>query len=160
MSEFGATPIDYRTADFAQILRGAGGADVVLDGVGGKTSLRSYRSLKRGGRLVLFGHLGTLVKGGRSMRAIALFYAGAALTLAGNLIPDGKRVHTYQIAKLRQRHREWFRQDLSTLFGLLADGSISPVVAARLPLIEARQAHESLARGEVAGKLALICGSE
>jgi NADPH2:quinone reductase len=156
--ELGATPIDYRTADFAQTLREAGGADVVLDGIGGRTSLRSYRSLGRGGLLVLFGHLGTLVNGRRSPRAIALFYAAAALALAGNLLPDGRRVVTYQVAKLKERHPAWFREDLSTLFGLLADGSIKPLIAARLPLEEARRAHELLARGEVEGKLVLTCG--
>jgi len=45
-----ATPIDYQH-DFARRLRSlpaGGGIDVVLDGIGGRVSLRSYRALGRG----------------------------------------------------------------------------------------------------------------
>src|SRR4029453_1256490 len=39
------------------------GVDVVLDGLGGAVSLRSFRALRPGGRLVVFGHSATLVHG-------------------------------------------------------------------------------------------------
>lgn len=56
---------------------------------------------------MLFGHLSTLAKGRRSPCAIALSYAAAALALAGNLLPDGRRVLTHRVAKLKERHPEW-----------------------------------------------------
>ena len=94
-------------------------------------------------------------RGGRkSARRVALFYLSGALVFAGNLLPDGKRVRAFQVAKLRDRHPEWFREDATTLFRLLAEGKIEPIVA------EARRAHENLGRGGVTGKQVLICDEE
>jgi NADPH2:quinone reductase len=73
------------------------------------------------------------------------------------VIPDGRRVTTYQAAKQNTRRRDWFRTDLALLFDLLADRRIAPIVAGRIPLADARAAHEALGRGGVNGKLVLIC---
>jgi NADPH2:quinone reductase len=62
----------------------------------------------------------------------------------------------YGIAKLKNRHPDWFRADLGELFQLLADRRIEPVIAARMPLTEAHRAHELLGRAAVEGKLVLI----
>ena len=43
----------------------------------------------------------------------------------------------------------------AALLGWLAEGKIRPLVHARLPLAEARSAHEMLEAGEVIGKLLL-----
>jgi NADPH:quinone reductase len=160
VTRLGATPIDYHTDDFVQFLRTlpGGGVDVVLDGIGGPVSLRSYRVLRRGGRLVLFGHHSTLVRGRRSVRKLIAFSASGAATLLTNLIPDGRRVTSYRIAILRDRRPEWFRTDLGVLLDLLAQGRIAPVVADRLPLADAPRAHGLLAQGRVAGKLVLLPG--
>ena len=121
ISELGARPIDYTNEDFVSLVREltGDGVDVALDGIGGKVALHSYRALRRGGRLVMFGHYGTLVHGRKSLRAIALFYLAGALVFAGNVLPNGKRVRVFQVAKLRDRKPEWFREDASTLFQLL-----------------------------------------
>lgn len=42
------------------------------------------------------------------------------------------------------------------LFRLHLDGHLHPLIAARLPLAEARHAHELLAKGGVHGKIVLI----
>lgn len=152
----GAMPIDYRNEDFVKRLRAVGGVDVILDGIGGSVSFRSYRVLRRGGRLVLFGHRSTLVNGRRSVRKIAEFYASAGVTFLANILPDGRRVTTYQIAKLRDLHPEWFRADLAVLISLLAEGRLAPLVAERVPLDGARHAHEILGGGGIAGKVVLI----
>ena len=63
--------IDYRNEDFLARVReltGGDGVDVVLDGIGGALSLRSFRALRPGGRLVVFGHYATLVHGRKSWR--------------------------------------------------------------------------------------------
>jgi NADPH2:quinone reductase len=52
---------------------------------------------------------------------------------------------------------EAFRQDLITLFDLLKHEKIKPLIASRLPLVEARYAHELLGRGGVTGKIVLVC---
>ncbi|HVG72350.1 MAG TPA: zinc-binding dehydrogenase [Vicinamibacterales bacterium] len=48
-----------------------------------------------------------------------------------------------------------FREDLLTLFGLLRQHKIQPLVA-RLPFVDARRAHELLGGGGVTGKLVLV----
>jgi NADPH:quinone reductase len=162
ISALGATPIDYAKESFVDRIREltGDGVDVALDGIGGKVSIGSYRALRRGGRLVMYGHYGTTVGGRKSARRIAVFYLYGALVFAGNLLPNGKRVRAFQVAKLRDRRPEWFREDATTLFELLGEGKIEPIVAERVPLVEARRAHEHLGRGGVIGKQVLICDEE
>lgn len=49
-----------------------------------------------------------------------------------------------------------FRQDLIALFDLLEHQKIKPLVAQRLPLADARHAHELLGMGGVMGKIVLV----
>ena len=93
----------------------------------------------------------------KSARRVAVFYLLGALVFAGNLLPNGKRVLTFQVAKLRDRRPTWFREDATALFELLAKRKIAPLVARRIPLVEARRAHENLGRGGITGKQVLIC---
>jgi NADPH:quinone reductase len=159
ISALGATPIDYTKGSFVERIREltGDGVDVVLDGVGGSVALGSYRALRRGGRLVMYGHYGTTIGGRKSARRIAVFYLAGALVFAGNLLPNGKRVLAFQVAKLRDRHPEWFREDATALFELLAERKIEPLVAERIPLVQARRAHENLGHGGITGKQILIC---
>jgi NADPH:quinone reductase len=76
------------------------GVGVVLDGIGGGVALGSYRALRRRGRLVIYGHYGTTVGGRRSVRRVAVFYLSGALVFAGTLLPNGKRVPAFQVAKI------------------------------------------------------------
>src|SRR5205085_1624909 len=50
----------------------------------------------------------------------------------------------------------WFRHDLLTLFDLLQRKKITPLIAQRLPLRQARHAHELLGSGGVIGKIVLV----
>ena len=54
------------------------------------------------------------------------------------------------------RYPEWFREDFQALVELLRAGEIHPVVAERLPLTEARHAHELLESSAAKGKLVLV----
>jgi NADPH2:quinone reductase len=159
ISALGATAIDYTMSSFVERIHDltGDGVDVALDAIGGGVALGSYRTLRRGGRLVMYGHYGTTVGGRKSARKAALFYLSGALVFAGNLLPNGKRVLAFQVAKLRDRHPEWFREDATTLFDLLAQRKIEPIVAERIPLVDARRAHENLGRGGVTGKQVLVC---
>jgi NADPH2:quinone reductase len=51
----------------------------------------------------------------------------------------------------------FFREDLTTLFDLLRQKKIRPLVARRFPLAEARRAHELLGTEGVTGKIVLLC---
>ena len=50
----------------------------------------------------------------------------------------------------------WYRQTLTELLDLLANGELKPLVAERIPLAEAASAHELLERGGYAGKIVLM----
>jgi NADPH:quinone reductase-like Zn-dependent oxidoreductase len=54
------------------------------------------------------------------------------------------------------RDPDWFREDFSTLLRLLRDDKIHPVVAERMPLSDARRAHELLESSADKGKLVLV----
>jgi NADPH:quinone reductase len=162
ISALGATAIDYTRSSFVERVRELtpDGVDVALDGIGGGVALGSYRVLRRGGRLVMYGHYGTTIGGRKSARKAALFYLSGALVFAANLLPNDKRVLAFQVAKLRDRHPEWFREDATTLFDLLTQRKIEPIVAERIPFADARRAHENLGRGGVIGKQVLICDEQ
>ena len=159
VSELGARPIDYKSVDFVQeIFRLTGnGVDVVFDGLGTKSLLRSYKTLRAGGRLIGYG-FGSTVKD-RRHRAyqIAPNIINWIKVLALNLIPDRRKVIPYSIQTLKKRKPEWFREDLGILLNLLNHEKIKPIIAARMPLNEAARAHELLATGSVTGKIVLIC---
>ena len=51
---------------------------------------------------------------------------------------------------------DWFREDFGALLELLREGKIRPAVAERLPLSDARRAHELLETSAGKGKLVLV----
>lgn len=159
VERLGGVAIDYTRKDFLRSARElpGGGVDVALDGIGGSLSFRSFRALRRGGRLVLFGHYSTVAHGRRSWRGSAQLYAWAGAAVLGGLVSPTRHVMTYRIAKLRDRHPNWFHDDLLELIRLLREGSIHPAVAQRMPLADARRAHELLeTTAAKEGKLVLI----
>jgi len=166
VERLGAVAIDYRNEDFVARVREltGDGVDVVLDGIGGAVSLRSFRVLRRGdpfvgdpgGRLVVMGNYNTLAQGRKSWRGWVEWYPATAAVWVWGLLSPRRRVLAYRIQKLRIRHQDWFREDFHALLELLRRGEIHPVVAERLPLSEARRAHELLERSAATGKLVLV----
>jgi NADPH:quinone reductase-like Zn-dependent oxidoreductase len=57
---------------------------------------------------------------------------------------------------LKRRQPGWFRQDLTTLFGLLGRGELKPLIERRLPLEQAALAQELVGKGETVGKIVLV----
>lgn len=161
VTSLGGAPIDYRRVDFvAEILRLTGeGVDVVFDGIGGRHVWRSYRALRPGGRVVAYGLTSTLkngqLHGGGRGRARGLPVMAAQIALS-HLIPNRKRITGYSIQTLKRVRPAHFREDLSSLFDLLAGGKIDPPIAAKFTLDEARRAHEVQAEG-VRGKIVFAC---
>jgi NADPH:quinone reductase len=161
VERLGGVAIDYRNEDFLSRLKEltGDGVDVVLDGIGGKLSLRSFRALRPGGRLVIFGGYQILSHGRKSLRGRVEWYAATALAALWGLLSPSRRVLAYRIQTLRPpgpRDPAEFRADFRQLLELLREGRIRPVVAERLPLSDARRAHELLERSASTGKLVLV----
>jgi NADPH:quinone reductase len=168
VSDLGGIPIDYRDQDFVkEIHRLAGdGVDVVFDSIGGAHIWRSRQALRRGGMVVAYGLTGSL-RGGRlaSGRSGGRHRLGpiamiGMYTAAGWLLPGRRRVVPYSIQWLERTRPAFFREDLTALFDLLRERKVTPLVAQRLPLAAARQAHELLGKGGVTGKIVLMCGGD
>ena len=105
VERLGAVAIDYRNEDFLARVReltGGEGVDVVLDGFGGALSLRSFRALRPGGRLVVFGHSATVAHGRKSWRGWIKWYATTATVALWGLLSPRRRVLVYRIQKLRE----------------------------------------------------------
>jgi len=71
-------------------------------------------------------------------------------------LPGRKSMVPYSIQWLMRLRPAWFRHDLLTLFDLLQQKKIKPLIAERLPLWQARHAHELLGGGGVIGKIVLM----
>ena len=166
----GAVAIDYQHEDFlARVRNEAGGVDIVVDSLGGPISLRSFRALRPGGRLVVGGRSSTLKDGHKDWPAVFEWYAAIATVWLWDKLSPRRRVTAYHVQKYRDRTTrrggavggepmdpEWFREDFRALLELLRAGQIHPVVAERLPLSEARHAHELLESSAAKGKLVLV----
>src|SRR5262249_28948965 len=160
----GGLPIDYQHLDFVKEIHRLTheGVDVVFDGIGGTHIWRSRKALRPGGRVVAYG-LTAMLRGGRlasgrpggrhRFRGIAIF----GVYIVGSwLLPGRKRVVPYSIQTLKRLKPDLFRQDLITLFDLLQQKKIKPLIAQRSPLAEARRAQELLGEGGVTGKIVLV----
>jgi NADPH:quinone reductase-like Zn-dependent oxidoreductase len=151
VKQLGATPIDYKGEDFVERIQSLAGEgiDAAFDPIGGDHLKRSFSVLRRGGKLVAYGFYNAVLgKGG----SIALDFIRLKLW---NILPNGRSATFYSIGALRQNHPEWFSEDLTKLFDLLAQGKIKPVIAMRMPLAEVRRAHELIEAAGVQGKIVL-----
>ena len=131
--------------------------DAVFDGIGTKSLLRSYKTLRNRGRLVGYG-FGSMTKGRRCQRyQIISNILNWVNVFALNLLPYRRKVIPYSIQTLKKHRPDWFREGLKVLLNLLKQVKIKPIIAARMPLNEAAKAHELLEKGSVMGKIVFIC---
>jgi NADPH:quinone reductase-like Zn-dependent oxidoreductase len=150
LSEYGATSIDYRTQDFAEVVRQVepDGLDAVFDGMMRLDDIRRGLSLlRRGGRLVSYGE----PAGGLPVLVRVL-----ATALMVNLLPNGKAFKLYGTSFYFVGDKRPFLEDWATLFKLLEEGKIKPIVAQKFPILEASQAHELLESGQIVGNVVLV----
>jgi len=161
--ELGGIPIDYKTADFvSEIRRLTGdGVDAVFDGIGGDNLWRSRDALREGGRVVSYGfqskmHGGRMVARSDGRHPVRESAELGWFIVRNWLKPGRKSMVPYSIQWMMRFKPAWFRNDLLALLDLLQQGKIKPLVAQRLPLEEARRAHEMLGAGGVLGKIVLL----
>lgn len=156
--KLGAIPVDYRDPDMYQQIRklAPDGVHAVFDHVGGAGLRESWRLLRKGGTLVSYGSAATKNEDGNSQLPILRSFALLALW---NLLPNGKSAHFYNFWAGRRRlgaFRGRLREDLTQVFALLADGVLTPQVAARFPLAEAAAALTLAESRTVAGKVIIV----
>jgi NADPH:quinone reductase-like Zn-dependent oxidoreductase len=147
LTEYGATPIDYRTQDFVEVIREAEseGLDAVFDGIGGDYIKGGFSLLRRGGVFVGYANPLSISRTFRFLAQILLF----------NFLPNGRSATYYSTGKSRL-NMEPFLQDWAMLFKLLEEGKIKPIIAKRFPILDAAQANELLESGEVIGNVVLL----
>jgi NADPH:quinone reductase-like Zn-dependent oxidoreductase len=145
--KYGATPIDYHTQDFVEVMRQSepDGLDAVFDGM-------IYGYLDRGFSLLRRG--GTWVQYGNPLSFSGLLRLLAKLVLL-NLRPDGRSLKLYGTTTSKFG-RERYLKDWAALFKLLEEGKIEPIIAAKFPILEAAKANELLESGQVIGNVVLL----
>lgn len=148
---FGAVPINADAEDQEAAIRDAvgDGVDFVFDPLGGESLSRSLHALKPGGMLIAFGFQNEVLGRGGS---IPLDFVKLKLW---DWLPNGHATAFYSIGAMRRKHPEWFKEDLATLFEMLAAGRFDPAVAEVVPMSDVRRAHERVEAGEVLGKLVM-----
>ena len=102
--------------------------------------------LRRGGRLVSFGEPAGL---GALFRILGTF-------IVVNLLPNGKSFKLYGTSSYFLFDRRPFLEDWGTLFKLLEEGKINPIIAEKFPILEAAKANELLESGKVIGNVVLL----
>ncbi|SOD63250.1 putative NAD(P)H quinone oxidoreductase, PIG3 family [Streptomyces zhaozhouensis] len=132
--------INYREDDFVEELRRVGGADVILDIVGGRYLARNVEALATGGRLAVIGLQG----GARGELPL-----GRLLALRGSVSATSLR------ARPPEEKAAIVAEVAARVWPLVAEGRLRPVIDRLLPLPEAPLAHEVLEAGGHVGKILL-----
>ncbi|WP_336660905.1 NAD(P)H-quinone oxidoreductase [Leucobacter sp. USHLN153] len=128
------------TTDVPAAVREAGGADIILDVVGGPALGDNVRMLREFGRLVIIGTLGGPV-GDLNVGALMAKRAHVIGTTVRSRAPHDKQ-------RILERTQE-------LVYPLLESGAVRVPVHARVPLAEAARAHEMLRAGGHMGKVIL-----
>src|SRR5271154_6571786 len=137
----GSRLIDHRAGDLRQALREAlpGGADVVIDPVGGDLAEPALRSLHYGGRFVTVGYAG-----------------GAIPRIPLNLVLlKGIHILGFQFRDFAMHQPADLRRNDRELLDLLAEGRAAPLIGAEFDLADVVPALCHVADGKAVGKVLL-----
>jgi len=147
LAEYGATPIDYHSQDFVEVIRQAepDGLDAVFDGMVWGYLDRGFSLLRRGGMWVQYGN--------------PLSFSGLLRLLAKlvwlNVLPNGRALKLYGTTTSKFG-RGRYLEDWARLFRLLEEGKIKPIIVEKFPILAAAQANELLESGRVVGNVVLV----
>jgi NADPH2:quinone reductase len=132
--------INYRDEDFVEILKAEGGADLILDMVGGSYLPRNVKALDMDGRLVQIAFLQ-----GPKVELNFAFVMTRRLTITGSTLRPQSDLAKAQIAE-SLRAQVW---------PLLDAGKIAPVMDSEFPLEQAAEAHARMEASGHIGKIVL-----
>jgi NADPH2:quinone reductase len=153
-------PINYREANFADRIEDITlkeGVDLILDPIGGRTTLHNRRILAPLGRLVLYGLASAMSHRKRNWFRALWAWAQTPRFDLYNLIGRNIGVFGFHLALLGSKETaiaEAFTQIIDRVVG----GRFAPVVAERFPLSQqgAIAAHEFLHERRNIGKVVLV----
>ncbi len=147
-------PIDYRSVDFAdEVMRITNdeGVDVVMDAVGPSSFKRSYKVLRQGGRLIMFGLSEVQTGDKRDLPAVLKGLARMPLSTMPwwkslSMMNENKGV--FGLNMLSWWDREGLGRALEPLEAGLVSGAYKPVVAETFTFDQAADAHRYHRRGK------------
>ena len=136
--------INYRDEDFVARLRNeTKGADVIFDIMGASYLDRNIDALATDGQLVIIGMQGG-VKGELNLGKLLVKRARViGTTLRGRPV-SGPNSKSEIVAAVT-----------ASVWPMIADGRVRPIIGAHMPIQEASEAHEKLVSGDVHGKIVL-----
>jgi NADPH:quinone reductase len=133
--------VDYRTEDLKVRIKELtdGGADVVIDPVGGPYAEPALRAMRRRGRFVTVG-----------------FASGEIPSIPLNLVLlKGVTIKGFEMLTFMLQEPELLARDRAELLELFATGQVRPHVSAVFPLEEVRDALRAVAERRTTGKVVL-----
>ncbi|MEM9583311.1 MAG: NAD(P)H-quinone oxidoreductase [Pseudomonadota bacterium] len=132
--------INYRDADFVDVMKKQGGADVILDMVGGSYLPRNVKALAIDGRLVQIAFLQ-----GPKVELNFAFVMTRRLTISGSTLRPQSDLAKARIA-------EALRQEV---WPLIEAGKVRPVMDSEFALEDAAKAHAHMEQSAHIGKMVL-----
>ncbi|MGH3742037.1 MAG: zinc-binding dehydrogenase, partial [Micromonosporaceae bacterium] len=139
--------IDYTAEDFVSVVKEATdgrGADVVLDIIGAAYLARNIDVLAPNGRITIIG-----LMGGRTAEVNLTALMGKRGTVSGTTLRSRPISEKAAIVRAVRDH----------VWPLVAKGDVRPVIDRRLPIIEAADAHRTVAASDHIGKVLLTLGT-
>ncbi|WP_299006675.1 NAD(P)H-quinone oxidoreductase [uncultured Caulobacter sp.] len=133
--------IDAKAEDFAEVVKAAGGADVILDMVGASYFDKNLDALNTGGRIVYIASLG----GSTLEVPVMKIMQKRAVITGSTLRPRSADEKARLAAEVERVAWPW-----------VAAGKLTPIVDATFPLVDAAKAHAHLEAGEHVGKVVLV----
>lgn len=140
ISALGATAINYKTEDFTKKMAAEGGADLILDMVGGSYIPRNIRTLSPDGRLVMIAFL----EGPKVELNFAQIMV-KRLTVTGSTLRPQSDVAKAEIAEALRKK----------LWPLVEGGAVKVTIDSEFALKDAAEAHRRMESSGHIGKIVL-----
>jgi NADPH:quinone reductase-like Zn-dependent oxidoreductase len=156
-------PIDYSSQDFEAAvmqLTDGEGVDVAFDAVGPSSFRKSYRVLRQGGRLIMYGASEIQTGERRNVRAALKMLTSMPIATmpwwkSAGIMNENKGVFGLNMLTWWDREKSLDRV-LDPLLEGLEKGTLDPVVAEAFPFDRAADAHRFIAERKNVGKVVLV----
>lgn len=132
--------VDFRSDDFVAAVRDLGGADVILDIIGGDNVEKNFKAARHDARIVQLAF-----NGGAKVTANLMPIMLKRLLLTGSTLRSRPDAFKTAVARALESH----------VWPKFATGALKSVVSARMPLSQAADAHALMESATHTGKILL-----